>query len=81
MTTVNCGGTLSSSAGLLILGFLLTTGLGALHNLVIQNGKSHNERGFEMYKTRLAEAKTLQTNLLERQPSTIFLSRTDIGKT
>jgi hypothetical protein len=71
---------LNSSAGLLILGFLLTTGLGAVLNLVIQNQRSHNERGFEIYKTRLVEAKTLQENLLEQSTARFFYLEQILGK-
>lgn len=63
---------LNSSAGLLILGFLVTTGGGSILNYFIQNGSSNNERKFEMYKTRLEEAKSLQKVLLEHSMVRLF---------
>lgn len=62
----------NSSAGLLILGFLVTTGGGTILSHLIQNGRSNNERNFEMYKTRLEEAKKLQKVLLEHSTARVF---------
>ena len=40
---------LNSGAGLLILGFVVTTGVGSILNYLIQTEESNNERWFEMY--------------------------------
>ena len=63
---------LNSGAGLLILGFLVTTGGGSILTYLIQTGKSNNERSFEMYKIRLEEAKSLQKVLLEHSTERVF---------
>jgi len=54
-----------TKSGLLILGFLATTICGSYLNYQIQTRQSENEHSFQMYKTRLSEAKILQEKLLE----------------
>jgi hypothetical protein len=71
---------LSSGVGLLVLGFLLTTGGGTLLNHFIQDSRFTNERRFEMYKTRLEEAKGLQKALLEASTARVFYLEQLIGK-
>jgi hypothetical protein len=63
---------LSSGVGLLVLGFLLTTGGGTLLNHFIQKSTFENERSFQMYKMRLEEAKSLQKALLESSTARVF---------
>jgi hypothetical protein len=63
---------LNTSAGLLILGFVVTTGGGALLNWRIQSRTSENERNFQMYKTRLEEAKALEKDVLEQAATREF---------
>lgn len=63
---------LNTSAGLLILGFVVTTGGGALLNWRIQSRTSQNERNFQMYKTRLEEAKALEKAVLEQAATREF---------
>ena len=63
---------LNSAAGLVILGFVVTTVGGGLITHFIQTGRSNNQRDFEMYKTRLEEAKTLQKVLLGTSTARVF---------
>jgi hypothetical protein len=63
---------LETKSGFLILGFLVTTVCGSLLNYQIQTKQSENNQNFEMYKTRLSEAKNLQKNLLERATARSF---------
>jgi len=63
---------LNKPAGLLLLGFLVTTTGGATLNWVIQTTASDNERRFQMYKIRLDEAKLLQKELLESSTTRLF---------
>lgn len=56
---------LNSGAGLLLLGFLVTTSGGAFINHVIQRSALTYKQRFEMYKIWLPEAKVLQTELLK----------------
>jgi len=63
---------INSSAGLIILGFLVTSVGGNYLNNAIQREKLNNERVFEMYKTRLIEAKDLQKKLLESSTARVF---------
>jgi hypothetical protein len=63
---------LNSNAGLLILGFLVTTVGGTILNDLIQSQKSRNDQNFVMYQTRLNEAKELQKTLLESSTDRSF---------
>ncbi len=56
---------LNSNAGLMILGFLVTTVGGTILNTVIQGQSSYNERSFEMFKIRIEAAKKLHEEVTE----------------
>ena len=61
-----------SKAGLLVLGFLVTTLGGAFLNERIQNKIRENDHAFELYKSRLNAAQTLQERILRSANKRLF---------
>jgi len=62
----------------LILGFIVTTGGGSILNYIVQTESSRRDQSFEMYKTRMEEAKSLQKEILEHIPARLFYIQTDL---
>lgn len=62
----------NSGAGLLILGFVVTTGGGSFLNYIVQTESSKRDQSFEMYKTRIEEAKALQKEILDHLAARLF---------
>ncbi len=62
----------NSSAGLVILGFIVTTGGGSILNYIVQSESARHEQSFQMYKTRLEQAESLQKDILEHAATRLF---------
>jgi len=63
---------LDSKAGLLVLGFVLTTMGGAILNERIQNKLRENDHAFELYKSRLNSAMGLEERVLKSANKRLF---------
>ncbi len=69
-----------TKSGLVVLTFIMTTLVGSVLTGVIETLSSRYEHNFEMYKTRLSEAKSLQKVLLTEANTRAFYLDQVLGK-
>ncbi len=71
---------LDTKAGLVILGFLVTTVGGSILNVQIQERAARNQYAFELAKERFKEARQLQADLLQSSNARAFTLSQVIGQ-